>query len=64
MSKYQKLLEKYYDLQDATTKEELIKKYGTDKKCPKCNAILLKSDLKEYKYLCIECDENFYDIEV
>ena len=64
MKKYQKLLEKYYNLQDTTIKEELIKKYGTDKKCPKCNAILLKSDLKEYKYLCVECNENFYNIEV
>ena len=64
MSKYQKLLEKYYDLQNTVTKKELIKKYGTNKKCPECNANLLKSDLKEYKYLCIECDENFYNIEV
>ena len=43
---------------------ELYKNYGTDKKCPKCNATLVKSDLKSYKYLCLECNENFYGIEV
>lgn len=32
--------------------------------CPKCDNRLIKSDLPEYKYLCKECDENFYSIEV
>jgi len=45
-------------------KNELYKNYGTDKKCPKCNSTLVKSDLKSYKYLCLECNENFYGIEV
>jgi hypothetical protein len=42
----------------------LFKKYGTDKNCPRCNAQLLTSDLEQYDYLCLKCDENFYDCEV
>lgn len=32
--------------------------------CPKCGHFLEPSDLKEYKFLCKNCDENFYSIEV
>lgn len=32
--------------------------------CPKCGHKLVKSDLEEYKFLCENCDENFYGIEV
>ena len=32
--------------------------------CPRCGQKLVKSDLKSYKYLCKNCDENFYNIEV
>jgi NADH pyrophosphatase NudC (nudix superfamily) len=32
--------------------------------CPRCGHHLIKSDLEEYKYLCKNCDENFYGIEV
>ena len=44
--------------------EELVRDYGTDKRCPHCGAQLFKSDLPAYKYLCIECDENFYGVEI
>lgn len=65
MSKYSKLLEKYYNTENNTEiKEVLFKQYGTDKKCRKCSTPLLKSDLKEYKYLCLNCEENFYDFEI
>lgn len=32
--------------------------------CPKCGQKMQKSDLEEYAFLCHECDENFYSIEV
>lgn len=47
-----------------------IKKYkkifAVDNKayCPKCYGTLEKSDLKDYDFLCLNCDENFYNIEV
>lgn len=66
--KYKKLLDHYYDEQDTVKadklKEKLYKKYGTNKHCFRCGSQLLVSDLKEYKFLCLECDENFYSIEV
>lgn len=68
MSKYSKLLKKYYDTEDIETSQEikeiLFEQFATDKKCCRCSSPLLKSDLKEYKYLCIECDENFYGFEI
>jgi ribosomal protein S27AE len=42
----------------------IVKVIKTDKKCPHCNKTLYLSDLPEYEYVCIECDENFYEIEV
>ena len=32
--------------------------------CPKCQNKLIISDLINYNYLCENCDENFYSIEV
>ena len=68
MSKYSTLLKKYYDTEDTQKIQEiknaLFEQFATDKKCCKCSSPLLKSDLKEYKYLCIECDENFYNFEI
>ena len=65
MKKYIQLLEQYYEkkneLQDL--EKQLYKKYGTNKKCFKCGKQLLKSDLRDYKYLCLYCDENFYEFE-
>ena len=43
--------------------KELLKKYGTNARCPHCNRYLLKSDLKEYTYVCLFCNENFYKFE-
>lgn len=38
------------------------------KLCPKCNTPLIKETdkelKKEYPYVCLNCDENFYGIEV
>lgn len=65
MSRYIKLLEQYYaeegNAQDL--EEQLYKKYGTNRKCCKCGKQLLESDLRDYKYLCLYCEENFYEFE-
>ena len=44
-------------------KEKIYQKYSINRYCRKCGQQLLISDLKEYKYLCLECDENFYEFE-
>jgi DNA-directed RNA polymerase subunit RPC12/RpoP len=38
----------------------------TDKDCPKCSFKLYSEIVKEidYPYVCLECDENFYNIEI
>ncbi len=50
------------DLEDAV--HDIVKELRTDKKCPCCDAPLYCSDLPEYEYVCVECDENFYECEV
>lgn len=47
------------DIQDYSSDLEL-----TDKRCPKCSNFLHRSDVEGYPYVCLECDENFYEIEV
>ena len=34
--------------------------------CPKCNEIVIKEtdNTINYPYVCLDCDENFYDIEL
>lgn len=65
--RYKQLLDQYYKTEDEQTRErikqKLHRKYGTNKKCFRCGSQLLVSDLKQYKYLCLECDENFYEFE-
>ena len=64
----QALLEQYYQEEDTKKrnilKQKIYQKFGTNKKCFRCENQLLVSDLKEYKYLCLNCDENFYEFEV
>lgn len=43
---------------------KLFNQIKTEKHCPHCNGTLLLSDLKQYDYLCPECDENFYECEI
>lgn len=43
---------------------DVIKKCKTDKECPHCGCSLYLSDLPQYEYVCPECDENFFNIEV
>lgn len=31
--------------------------------CNRCNAKVEKSDLEEYTYQCLECDEDLYEFE-
>lgn len=68
MSKrYKNLLKQYEDEKDSQKQKQielkLYKKYGTKKKCFKCGNQLLVSDLKEYEYLCLKCNENIYSFE-
>jgi len=41
-----------------------MKKHLTSGKCPKCGKQLKTSDVKGYAFVCEECDENFYTLEV
>lgn len=38
--------------------------YNTSAICPKCGRELTTSDLNGYSFLCEECDENFFTIEI
>lgn len=42
----------------------IVEEITTDKKCPRCGSNLYCSDIEEYDYVCVECDENFYNCEV
>lgn len=65
--RYNQLLDEYYKADDEDKikliKDKLYQKYGTNKKCFRCGCQLLVSNLKQYKYLCLNCDENFYEFE-
>lgn len=50
--------------EDLKSLSDFVEKITTDKHCPKCGELLLKSDLPQYNYVCPLCDENFYDCEV
>ena len=43
--------------------EKFVQTCKTDAKCPKCGQPLYYSDLMDYEYVCVQCDENFYSIE-
>lgn len=68
ITEYNKDLDKYYNEENEEKQNDIYKqlynKYGTDKSCPHCKSKLLKSDLLDYEYLCVKCDENFYSIEI
>ena len=44
--------------------KEIIDQLVTTNRCQHCGGRLLLSDLKQYDYVCPECDENFYEYEV
>lgn len=48
----------------AGTFENILNRFKTDKKCPKCGKILYLSDLAEYDYLCTDCQENYFECEI
>ena len=48
---------------DSTTNVTKIK-LDVTALCPRCSKELIKSDLPDYKYLCKNCEENFYGIEI
>ena len=41
-----------------------MKTFKTNAICPKCGKQLLTTDIPDYAFVCLECDENFYSIEV
>lgn len=41
-----------------------MKIYGTSARCPRCGKQLYTSDVDGYSFVCKECDENFYTMEV
>lgn len=65
--RYKQLLNQYYKEENQNIKQrleqKLYQKYGTNRKCFRCKKQLLISDLKQYQYLCLKCDENFYTFE-
>ena len=44
--------------------DDVIMACTTGAICPKCGDNLFFSDLTQYDYVCIGCDENFYECEV
>ena len=44
--------------------EKFISACWTNKKCPRCEEWLFCSDVEGYDYVCVKCDENFYECEV
>ena len=36
----------------------------TSKHCPNCNELLFNEIHMDYPYVCLLCDENFYNIEL
>lgn len=44
-------------------KKHIVPKYGVNRYCPHCLQMLVKSDIPTYPYLCLRCDENFYNFE-
>ena len=38
--------------------------FSTNAVCPKCGKLLYTSDVEGYGFVCKECDENFYTMEV
>ena len=44
--------------------EDAIRACRTHKECPHCGDDLYLSDLPQYDYVCVQCDENFYESEV
>ena len=65
--RYNQLLDRYYNEENEDRKnqlkEKIYQKYSINRYCKKCAKQLLISYLKEYKYLCLECEENFYEFE-
>lgn len=68
LSSYTRLLEEISEKYKAITNTEVVDLSSnlniTDKKCPKCYGPLHESDVEGYDYVCLECDENFFEVEV
>ena len=47
-------------------KMQYKKENKTNKNCPKCSSKLYEETVKEidYPYVCLKCDENFYNFEI
>lgn len=44
--------------------QNLLKTYKTNLQCPRCGKPLETSDIREYAFVCKDCDENFYSCEL
>lgn len=44
-------------------KEYVNSRIQKDRRCNRCNHIVLTSELDEYPFQCLFCDENLYGIE-
>jgi hypothetical protein len=58
------LILKRYSLNNKDSNYDL--KNVTSKHCPKCDELLFNEKIKnaDYPYVCLWCDENFYNIEL
>lgn len=61
------LLKKYYAEENEhkrqVIEQKLYQNHGVNRICIKCGQQVLPSDLEDYKYLCLNCDENLYEFE-
>lgn len=64
IKEFMTVLADIYDNAYKQAKEYMKNELETICNCPKCQNKLLISDLIDYSYLCDECDENYYYIEI
>ena len=57
-----KQIQSNHSTKSTSTKNKKL--FLTNEKCPRCGKQLVTSDLDGYSFLCKDCDENFYSMEV
>lgn len=56
--------ENYRRQKEIMEKTNNIEECETEEKCPRCGSPLYLSDLPQYDFVCLNCDENFVYCEV